>query len=94
MIKSSYLVKGQGKFILVVKSQSKYLAGQHFDQGRRSEYRIYQSVTPLKLEQDLFKEAQSQTITWPTRYIIIICACMYLAGYKSAQKQLKEHSNC
>ena len=46
MIKSCYLVKGQRKFILVVKSQSKYLAGQHFDQGRRPEYRIYQSVTP------------------------------------------------
>ena len=42
-----YLVKGQRKFILVVKSQSKYLAGQHFDRGRRSEYRIYRSVTPL-----------------------------------------------
>ena len=41
------LVKGQRKFILVVKSQSKYLAGQHFDRGRRSEYRIYRSVTPL-----------------------------------------------
>ena len=47
MIKTSYLVKGQRKFILVVKSQSKYLAGQHFDRGRRSEYRIYRSVTPL-----------------------------------------------
>ena len=47
VIKSSYLVKGQRKFILVVKSQSKYLAGQHFDRGRRSEYRIYRSVTPL-----------------------------------------------
>ena len=46
MIKSSYLVKGQRKFIVVVKSQSKYLAGQHFDRGRRSEYRIYRSVTP------------------------------------------------
>ena len=34
-------------FILVVKSQSKYLAGQHFDRGRRSEYRIYRSVTPF-----------------------------------------------
>ena len=31
VIKSSYLIKGQCKFILVVKSQSKYLAGQHFD---------------------------------------------------------------
>ena len=47
MIKSGYLVKGQRKVILVVKSQSKYLAGQHFDQGRRSEYRIYRSATPL-----------------------------------------------
>ena len=47
MITSSYLVKGQRKFMLVVKSQSKYLAGQHFDRGRRSEYRIYRSVTPL-----------------------------------------------
>ena len=49
MIKSSYLIKGQRKFILVVKSQSKYLAGQHFDRGQRSEYRIYRSVTPLIL---------------------------------------------
>ena len=47
MIKCSYLVKGKRKFILVVKSQSKYLAGQHFDRGRRLEYRIYRSVTPL-----------------------------------------------
>ena len=47
MIRSSYLVKGQREFILMVKSQSKYLAGQHFDRGRRSEYRIYRSVTPL-----------------------------------------------
>ena len=45
MIKSSYLFKGQRKFILVVKSQTKYLAGQHFDRGRRSEYRIYRNVT-------------------------------------------------
>ena len=50
MIKSSYLVNGQRKFILVVKSQSKYLAGQHFDRGRRSEYRIYRSVTPLNFK--------------------------------------------
>ena len=47
MIKSSCLVKGQCKIILMVKSQSKYLAGQHFDRGQRSEYRIYQSATPL-----------------------------------------------
>ena len=47
MIKSSYLVKSQRKFILVVKSQSEYLAGQHFDRGRRSKYSIYRSVTPL-----------------------------------------------
>ena len=47
MIRSCYLVKGQCKFILVVKSRSKYLAGQRFDRGRRSEYRIYRSVTPL-----------------------------------------------
>ena len=46
-----YLVKGQRKFILVVKSQSKNLAGQHFDRGWRLEYRIYRSVTPLSTRQ-------------------------------------------
>ena len=39
VIKSSCLVKGQRKIMLLVKSQSKYLAGQHFDQGQRSEYK-------------------------------------------------------
>ena len=34
-------VKGQASFLVEVKSQSKYLAGQKFDRGRRSEYRIY-----------------------------------------------------
>ena len=48
VIKSSCLVKGQCKSILVVKSQSKYLAGQHFDWGQRSEYRIYWSTTCLQ----------------------------------------------
>ena len=48
MIKNSCLFKGQFKIILVVKSQSKYLASQHFDRGQRSEYRIYWSATPLR----------------------------------------------
>ena len=50
MIKGCYLVKGQHKFIVVVKSQSEYLAGQHFDRGRRLEYSIYRSVTPLLIK--------------------------------------------
>ena len=45
--KSSCLLKGECKIILLFKSQSKYLADQHFDRGRRLEYRMYQSVTPL-----------------------------------------------
>ena len=36
------LVKGQHNIILLVKSQSKYLAGQHSDRERRSECRIYE----------------------------------------------------
>ena len=52
---ANYLVKVQRKFILVVQSQSKYLADQHFDRGRRSECRIYRSVTPLFVT--LHKEA-------------------------------------
>ena len=31
----------------VVKSQNRYLASQHIDQGQRSEYSIYQSTIPL-----------------------------------------------
>ena len=46
-IKSSCLVKGQSKITFLVKNQSKYQVGQHFNQGRRLEYRIYRSVTPL-----------------------------------------------
>ena len=42
-----WIVKGQGKIILLVKSQSKYLVGKHFDWWRRSEYRIYRNAIPL-----------------------------------------------
>ena len=47
VIKIGCLGKGQHKIILLVKNQSKYLAGQHFDRGRRLEYRLYRSTTPL-----------------------------------------------
>ena len=56
MINSSCLVKGQHKITLLVKSQSKYIAGQHFDQGRRLEYRIYQSATPLVCQSHNWKD--------------------------------------
>ena len=40
VIKSSCLVKGQHKISLVIKSQSNYLAGQHFDREQRLQYKI------------------------------------------------------
>ena len=46
-IKSICQVKGQPEIIHPVKSQSKYLVSQAFDRGRRSEYMIYWSATPL-----------------------------------------------
>ena len=54
MIKSCYQVKGQRKFILVVKSQSKYLVGQHFDRGRRSVYRC--KGTDYEMDHETEKE--------------------------------------
>ena len=46
-IKSICQVKGQPKIIHPLKSQSKYLVSQAFNQGRRLEYMIYRSATPL-----------------------------------------------
>ena len=40
-LEKSDAVKGQASFLVEVKSQSKYLAGQKFDRGRRLEFRIY-----------------------------------------------------
>ena len=57
----SKAIKGQSKIILLVKSQSILAVipavigqhrGQHFDRGRRSQYRIYRSVTPVLMNTD------------------------------------------
>ena len=47
VIKNICQVKGQPEIIHPVKNQSKCLVSQSFDLGRRSEYMIYQSATPL-----------------------------------------------
>ena len=45
----AYIVKGQSSIIFLVKSQSKYLAGQTFDQEQRLEYMMYRSIAPLHI---------------------------------------------